>query len=119
MSEEDITQYFLILHRDEEDAKTKSALKTESSVKGNGRHTANETHRETIRLGITTIVAQVTSKAPNLDTHQKSQTSVVPAWCHKISVTATYTMRNTQNTMDVLQTGAKGTAIPELNVVLA
>ena len=46
MSEEEITQYFQILHRDEEETKPKSVSKVESTSKGAGGHIASETCRE-------------------------------------------------------------------------
>ena len=43
MSEEDITQYSLILYRDDEDTKPKSASKTEGCAKGTGGHVVSLT----------------------------------------------------------------------------
>ena len=46
MSEENITQYFQILHREEEETKPKGTLKAEGNVKGTGGHTTSKTRRD-------------------------------------------------------------------------
>ena len=45
MSKEDITQYFQILNREEEETKPRGTLRTEGNSRGTGGHATNENHR--------------------------------------------------------------------------
>ena len=45
MSKEDITQYFQILHREEEETKPRGTLRTEGKSRGTGGHATNENRR--------------------------------------------------------------------------
>ena len=45
MNKQAITQYFQILHKEEEETKYQGTTKAEGSVRGNGGRAASETHR--------------------------------------------------------------------------
>ena len=46
MNEEEITQFFQILHREEEETKPKGTSKAEGYVKGTGNHATSKTHKD-------------------------------------------------------------------------